>query len=198
MKRQRVHHSTAADPTELARAAARLVAEGLDDYRAARFKAVDTLDWPRGAAMPSHDDIDRALMEHQALFGSKQRLAALAAARRTALRFMDATKAFSPRIFGPVLTGTANEHSRIRIELAIDASDAKDWDIFLLNTGWHFVLGDSQQRERLIYDIDFEDCIVEATLAGEHHRRSAKTWEDYLSREAFAARIEQNGTQQLI
>jgi hypothetical protein len=123
---------------EIAAAAARLVADGGLDYRAAKRKVARQLFGdgavPRGA-MPDNDQVDDALREHLALFddGHEARVARM---RRVALGLMRELDGFSPYLTGAVWKGIVSEHAPIHLQLFHD--DHKDVQIFLLNRGVDF------------------------------------------------------------
>ncbi|MCA3000055.1 MAG: hypothetical protein ING75_15800 [Rhodocyclaceae bacterium] len=173
----------------IAQAAARLVAEGLTDYRLAKLKAAHSLGYAGLNALPDNAEIEAALCQYNNLFASKTQPVALRALRGAALRAMQWLKHFSPWISGPVLTGTANEFSAIELDLI--GIDAKVFEFFLLNEDVMFEIhggsttgmgaGDvrgegKDRRDRPIpppirYDIVFDDAPVEITLFDSHMQR---------------------------
>jgi hypothetical protein len=166
----------------IAQTAARLVAEGLTDYRAAKLKAAQSLGYPDQNALPDNAEIDAALREHNQLFAGETQPVVLCALRKAALRTMQWLDHFSPWISGPVLTGTANEFSAIELDLV--GVDAKTFELFLLNEDVLYDLhggcttgagvsngrgGGKDRRDRtnpqpIRYDITFDDAPVEITL----------------------------------
>lgn len=173
----------------IAQAAARLVAEGLTDYRLAKLKAARSLGYTSLNALPDNTEIEAALRQYNNMFASETQPVALRALRDAALRSMHWLKHFSPWISGPVLTGTANEFSAI--ELHLIGIDAKAFELFLLNEDVLFEIhggsttrmgaGDGRgegkdRRDRSIpppirYDIVFDDAPVEITLFDSHMQR---------------------------
>lgn len=166
----------------IAQTAARLVAEGLTDYRAAKLKAAQSLGYTEQNVLPDNAEIDAALREHHQLFASETQPVVLRALREAALRTMQWLKDFSPWISGPVLTGTANEFSAIELDLI--GVDAKTFELFLLNEDVIYELhggsttgtgagdgrsGGKERRDRtnpqpIRYDITFDDAPVEIML----------------------------------
>ena len=169
----------------IAESAARLIAEGLTDYGAAKRKAAQQLGLVEVSALPDNVEIEAALREHHALFASQSQPRALAALRAAALGAMQWLELFSPWISGPVLSGSANEYSAIELELI--GVDAKSFEMFLLNDDVVFELhggdttgvspsrgpsghrkqGRSQATNALVpvrYDVTFDDAPVEITL----------------------------------
>ena len=165
----------------IAESAARLIAEGLTDYGAAKRRAAQQLGLVEVSALPDNVEIEAALREHHALFASQSQPRALAALRAAALGTMQWLELFSPWISGPVLSGSANEYSAIELELI--GVDAKSFEMFLLNddvvfelhggdttgvsTSGHRKQGRSQATNALMpvrYDVTFDDAPVEITL----------------------------------
>jgi hypothetical protein len=103
----------------LAQEAARLMAEhGIRDFLAAKKKAAERLGVIDGAALlPKNSEIESALAEYQRLFGGASHLEALEAQRRAALAAMRYLREFAPRLVGPVLSGTATEHTEVQLHL---------------------------------------------------------------------------------
>lgn len=105
----------------LAQEAARIMAEhGIRDFRVAKRKAAERLGAPDGAMLPKNTEIETALAEYQRLFGGELHLESLQAQRRAALAAMRRLGEFEPRLVGPVLSGTATEHSEVQLHLFAD------------------------------------------------------------------------------
>jgi hypothetical protein len=124
--------------TEIAVAAARLIADEGLDYASAKRRAAREL---LGAAdarglLPDNEQIEAEVRRHLRLYGGDEHAALLAALRRAALALMQRLAAFDPHLVGAVLNGTATEHSAIQLHLFTD--DAKEVEIFLLNEGIAF------------------------------------------------------------
>lgn len=122
------------DRLRIAQVAARLIVEhGLTDWTLAKRKAVRQLFLPDSAALPSNDEIEAALTDHHALFGSDAHVAALRRQRVEALSWMRRLAAWEPVLVGGVAAGWATEHSEVRLELAAD--DPKAVEIELAGRG---------------------------------------------------------------
>ncbi len=120
--------------TRIAQAAARLIADhGITDWSAAKRKAAREVGLEQQHALPSREDIERALLEHHALFGGERHAAALRAKRIEALRWMRRLERWSPLLVGGVAAGWAGEHSDIRLELVAD--DPKALEMSLASEG---------------------------------------------------------------
>jgi hypothetical protein len=103
--------------------AARLIAEGgLRDYRQAKLKAASRLGITDDLSLPKNGEIEDALREHQRLFRAEQP-ETLRELREAALEAMRFFVEFEPRLVGPVLEGTADEHSAVCLHLHDDSAD---------------------------------------------------------------------------
>ena len=102
---------------EIAERAARLIEEGETDYAKAARKAANQLHVEGSLSLPNLNEIDFALRQRQTLYSSESHSHTLTALRAAALIVMKQFEQFAPWLVGPVLTGTANEHSAIELEL---------------------------------------------------------------------------------
>jgi hypothetical protein len=180
----------------ITRQAAKLVAEGLTDYHAAKLKAARQLNCLDKKALPDNQEIEAALREHLNLFAANTQPQALAALRHVALRAMrwlqiegqTATGtslgtefSFEPWIAGAVLNGTANEYSEIELELV--GVEAKTMEFILLNRGVEFDLQETHPKSKsykpadttkpVQYHLEFEDAPLVITLYESHAQRRA-------------------------
>lgn len=110
----------------LAQEAARIMAEhGIRDFRIAKRKAAERLGVVDGSALlPKNSEIESALAEYQRLFGGESHLSALLAQRRAALSAMRYLREFEPRLVGPVLSGTATQHSQVQLHLFAERAES--------------------------------------------------------------------------
>lgn len=152
-----------------AEAARIMVTQAQFNYRIAKQKAAQRLGAGANTALPSNLEIENALRAYQEFYGGEQHLNHLQNMRRIALRVMQSLELFRPRLVGPVLEGTADEHSRISLHLFNDPPDAVA--IYLLDRGqafyneqrkirWH----DGGHRQVAILVTDKEDTEVELAL----------------------------------
>lgn len=130
---------------EIAAIAARFIAEDGMDYANAKRRAVRELTGASGRdaratigpdSMPDNAMVEAAVRTHQSLFMADVQPARLSSMRRTAAAAMRWLAAFSPRLTGAVMNGTAGEHSDIHLHVIDD--NAKDIEIFLINEGLDF------------------------------------------------------------
>ena len=109
----------------LAQEAARIMAEhGIRDFLVAKRKAAERFGVVDGAVLPKNTEIETALAEYQRLFGGASHLRTLHGQRRAALLAMQRLRAFEPRLVGPVLSGTATEHSEVQLHLFADSAES--------------------------------------------------------------------------
>ena len=110
----------------LAQEAARIMAEhGIRDFLVAKRKAAERFGVADGAALlPKNSEIEEALAAYQRLFGGASHLQALHAQRSAALSAMRYLQEFEPRLVGPVLSGTATEHSDVQLHLFADRAES--------------------------------------------------------------------------
>ena len=108
----------------IAATAARIIAEeGQRDYGAAKSKAAERMGYAGDADLPRNTEIEAALRDHLALFGGPDRERRIRELREAALEAMDFFAAFSPRLVGSVLRGTADEYSAVTLHLFADAPE---------------------------------------------------------------------------
>ena len=106
----------------LAQEAARIIAEhGVDDYRTAKTKAAERLGLATRGSLPRNEEIEQALSDHLLLFHGDSHSDLLHALRSAALSAMELLSAFGPRLVGPVLKGTAGEHSTVNLHVFSDS-----------------------------------------------------------------------------
>ena len=108
----------------LAQEAARLMAEhGIHDFLTAKRKAAERFGVTDGGLLPRNTEIEDALAEYQRLFGGNSYTRSLEERRRAALTAMRRLSAFSPRLVGPVLSGTATRHCDVQLHLFAERSE---------------------------------------------------------------------------
>ena len=123
--RQHAETRTRERRRRLAHEAARLMAEsGIRDFHQAKLKAADRLGIHDDASLPRTREIEDALREYQRLFLGDAQAIGLRQRREAALRALDFFAAFDPRLVGPVLEGTADQHTPVALQLHTDDADA--------------------------------------------------------------------------
>jgi hypothetical protein len=109
----------------VAQEAARLIQDhGLEDFRAAKDKAVERLGARSRRSLPTNREIELALAERQRIFRSDQHSLMLLRFRETAATVMRRLQEFQPRLVGAVLSGHATEHSPVDLHLFSDAAES--------------------------------------------------------------------------
>jgi hypothetical protein len=109
----------------LAQEAARIIVEqGIRDYRVAKMKAAERLGMNTRGSLPRNAEIERAISNHLALFDGDSHPDLLRLMRETALSAMDLLSAYTPRLIGPVLHGTADENSAINLHVFSDSPES--------------------------------------------------------------------------
>lgn len=108
----------------LAQEAARIICEqGIQDYRLAKIKAAERLGMRERGSLPGNPEIEQAVSEHLALFGRESHSSLLQALRKAAVSAMDLLADYSPRLVGPVLSGTAGESSAVNLHVFTDTPE---------------------------------------------------------------------------
>lgn len=160
---------------QLAIQAARIMTEeGVSDFHAAKRKAAERLGVTNDRHMPKNAEIELALQEYQAIFRQDQQPVYLKRLRETALEMMRLLKAFSPRLVGPVLRGTADRHSVIYIHLFSDCAEELGWSLMEhhipFNTGERqYRFGtESDIRTQPLYSMLFHETEIEITIFPEN------------------------------
>ena len=105
--------------------AARLMAtHGLDDTHEATRRAARLLGDVDGRELPDHAEVLAQLREYQRLFRRDAQPAALRLRREAALEALDYLAGFEPVLVGPVLDGSADEHSPVTLQVFAEDPDA--------------------------------------------------------------------------
>jgi len=147
--------------SELAHAAARLVAEDGIEYGLAKRKAARQLGLPVNFPLPGNAEVEEALRDYQAIYQEEEQAERLVWLRSAALALMRRLERFSPWLTGSVLDGTATRHSRIDILLFPDS--AKEVEIFLLDQRIPFHHA-ATKNERIEAILAIDDAALPANL----------------------------------
>lgn len=101
--------------------AARIMLEGgIRDFQLAKRKAAERLRMGDARQMPGNEEIQRAIEDYQRIFRADSQPLQLAHLRRVALQAMRLLHCFRPCLVGPVLNGTADEHSDVSLHVFAD------------------------------------------------------------------------------
>ncbi len=108
----------------LAQEAARIIVDqGIEDYRTAKTKAAERLGMTERGSLPGNPEIEHAISEHLKLFGRESHVDLLRVLRQAALSAMGLLAAFTPRLVGPVLHGTAAATSAVNLHVFADDTE---------------------------------------------------------------------------
>jgi hypothetical protein len=129
MKRKRTSESERERLLVAQEAARIIVNQGVRDYRVAKQKAVERLGLYARGSLPGNSEIEAAVSDHLQLFGGESHQDMLRLMRTAALSAMELLAAFSPRLVGPVLTGTADQNSAINLHLFADSAETVAMEI---------------------------------------------------------------------
>jgi len=132
---------------QVAHKAAQMMAEeGISDYAFAKRKAAKFFGLDDGDALPSNDEINDAIKEHQAIFFDEEHEERLKVLRLEALSLMKRLNAFDPHLTGGVLDGTAGRYPTIHIQIYADSM--KEVEFFLLNHNIAYETRDRKSRTK--------------------------------------------------
>ncbi len=156
--------------TQLAQEAARIIVEqGIQDFRVAKIKAAERLGMSSQGALPNNTEIESAVADHLRLFGRDEYTASLTHLRQAALSAMELLSIYSPRLVGPVLSGTAAEHSAVNLHLFWDQAESVAG--FLEDNGVRFKLFERRLKHRRNqvsshagYRFEHQATVIEATV----------------------------------
>lgn len=131
---------------QIAQLAARLMAEGTEDFALAKRKAARQLGAADTQNLPNNNEIEQALRAYQALYQHADQIDALRKLRSQAMRVMQDFIGFDPVLTGSVLRGTATAYSDI--DLALFADSPKDVELLLLNRNLAYKASEKRFRFR--------------------------------------------------
>ena len=108
----------------IAQEAARIIVNhGVRDYRVATQKAAERLGVTTRGSLPGNAEIEAAVAEHLQIFGGDAHDDRLRLMRVAALSAMELLSTFTPRLVGPVLSGTADENSAVNLHVFADSPE---------------------------------------------------------------------------
>lgn len=112
----------------IAQEAARLMVEqGIRDFGLARRKAAERLGIGERHLFPDNREIEQAQLEHLRIFHADTQPQRLRHLRQTALRAMLLLERFAPRLVGPTLKGSADQHSPVNLHLFASQPEEVSW-----------------------------------------------------------------------
>ena len=101
-----------------------LLESGTRDFQAAKQKAAQQLGARDTKSLPNNSEIELALSEYQRIFRATSQPQHLERLRQIAIEAMQFLSSFNPRLVGSVLSGTADEHSVIRLHVFADTIES--------------------------------------------------------------------------
>lgn len=154
----------------IAQEAARVMAEhGIQDFRTAKRKAAERFGVTEEGVLPSNAEVETSLVEYQRLFAADTHGATLREQRRVALLAMRSLAAFTPRLVGPVLAGTATAHNDVQLHLFTDQPESVSLN--LLDRGVGHDVGEHRlridaERYQMFPSVQFEigEQTIDATV----------------------------------
>lgn len=143
----------------IAATAAKIIAEEGASYETAKKNAVRIVlgnTRVNSEILPNNETVENELRLYNRLFLSKTQPVRLQHLRLLSMQLLRRLESFNPYITGAVLNGTAGDFSDIHIQLFTD--NAKDVEIFLLNSGISFEVSEHpnfRKNNRIIETIEF-------------------------------------------
>ncbi|MDP3842404.1 MAG: hypothetical protein Q8Q81_07375 [Oxalobacteraceae bacterium] len=134
--------------SEIAVAAARMIAQDGADYASAKRRAAEQIlgdTKVRGDILPDNAQIEQQVRIYHALFSGDAQPARLLHLRTLALRLMQDLAQFNPYLTGAVLNGSAGEHSDLHLQLFTD--NPKEVALFLLNRNISFEVSEAPRSK---------------------------------------------------
>ena len=129
----------------IAQISARLIVqEGITDYQQAKVKAAARLGVINNRYLPSNSEIEEEISLYHRLFQAGTQPLRVQKLRQIALDAMQLLIRFNPRLVGPVLQGTAHQHSHIILHLFTYADE--EVAIFLMEKNIPYCLGEIKFR----------------------------------------------------
>lgn len=143
-----------------------LLDSGTRDFKAAKQKAAQQLGAMDTKSLPNNSEIELALSEYQRLFRATSQPEHLSRLREIAVEAMQFLSDFLPRLVGSVLSGTADEHSIIRIHIFADTVESVGF--YLLDNNIPHKLGErrfkiaiDQHQQYSTYEFIVDEVRVE-------------------------------------
>ena len=128
------------------RAAEIIMEEGITDYHFAKKKAARYLGYKSSDLLPSNDEIDYALNEHQKIYQVDIDVSLIEKIKNEALLIMELFKNFNPHLLGQLIDGLIPKYPILQINLYTD--NMKEIEYLLLNNNIMFDLKDKNISEK--------------------------------------------------
>ncbi len=162
---------------QIAAEAARIMVEGgIKDYRLGKRKAIERLRLPMQKQLPGNEEIEAAILRYQRLFYAQDHPRLIFEMRSVATRVMRSLADFKPRLVGPVLLGSADQHSVVTLHVFADPAEALG--LHFLDRGIvhrvadHHVRWSAREQDRLpAYIVNVDEIDVEIVVFSGSYRR---------------------------
>lgn len=141
--------------------------QGVRDFSLAKRKAAERIGCAEKNQLPTNEEIETALAEHLRIFHGDSQPFRLKHLRETAVRAMQLLDPFQPRLVGPTLKGTADDHSPINLHLFATQPEEVSW--YLQEQRIPHEMGERRYRGKPpliypMYSFIAGDVVVELTV----------------------------------
>lgn len=146
-----------------------IVTQGIRDYRVAKIKAAERLGLRDRGSLPRNGEIERAIEDYHLIFGGDGHAHLLRSLREAAMSAMRLLEPFSPRLVGPVLSGTADENSVVNLHAFSDSAEAIAMHLDAAAIPFRsYERRLKSRRDQLDvfpgYEFEHADCFVQTTI----------------------------------
>jgi len=140
-----------------------IIEEGVSDYLYAKKKAAKYLNYNSYQILPSNNEIDEAIREHQATFPTNN-AEDFIFYKEIAIKIMNELKPFNPLITGTLQEGRVINNQKILINLFAD--NFKEIEYFLLSNNYQFKIKDPKRLDNFLikYNLLYENIETELTV----------------------------------
>jgi hypothetical protein len=140
-----------------------IIEEGVSDYLYAKRKAAKYLNYTSYQTLPSNNEIDDAIREHQATFPTNN-AENFIFYKEIAIKIMNELEPFNPLITGTLQEGRVTNNQKILINLFAD--NFKEIEYFLLSNNYQFKTKDPKRLDNFLikYILFYENIETELTV----------------------------------
>ena len=140
-----------------------IIEEGVSDYLYAKRKAAKYLNYTSYQTLPSNNEIDEAIREHQATFPTDN-TEDFIFYKEIAIKIMHELESFNPLITGTLQEGRVTNNQKILINLFAD--NFKEIEYFLLSNNYQFKTKDPKRLDSFLikYILFYENIETELTV----------------------------------
>ncbi|MGI9248840.1 MAG: hypothetical protein ACR2QI_07465, partial [Woeseiaceae bacterium] len=139
------------------------------DYRLAKQKAADRLGIDGRGSLPGNAEVEAAVAEHLQIFGRESHADHLRLMRVAALSAMELLTAFTSRLVGPVLAGTADENSAVNLHAFADSPEAVAMELADLGISYRPYERRLKTRRNRVetyagFEFHHSNCVIQVTV----------------------------------